>query len=60
MLSLRLRGWGREINIQPLNLIAVDIFSSVLQINHILAAQHINTKEIQINFVNNPGEANRD
>lgn len=40
MLSLRLGGWGGELNTQPLNLIAIDIFSSVLQINHILAAQH--------------------
>lgn len=38
----------------------VDILSSVLQINHVLAAEHINTEEIQINFGNNPGKANRD
>lgn len=40
MLRWRLLGRGREV-IQPLNLIAVDIFGSVLQMNGILAAQHV-------------------
>lgn len=58
MLSLRLF-WGEQGDkYTAFKLImTVDIFSSVL-INHILAAQHISTKEIQINFGNNPGKAN--
>lgn len=58
MLSLRLLGGVQGDKYTAFKLImTVDIFCSVL-VNHILAAQHISTKEIQINFGNNPGKVN--